>query len=201
MKKYLLILILLLLISSLSSCKKFDKEDKDNLYAQIILNNNDKINLKLDYNNAPKTVDNFIKLCEEEFYNDMIFHRIISGFMIQGGGFYLKDDKPVNKSASKIVGEFSENGHINKIKHELGVISMARATDPDSASSQFFICSAKTSSLDGKYAAFGKATDQKSLEVIVKISHVETYYYNDYFQDYPVKPVIIKTIKLANKQF
>ena len=204
MKKIFIISLLMIFIISLNSCstKKFDISDKDNLYVQIVFKNGDKINLKLNYDAAPITVTNFVELASSSFYKNTILHRVISDFMIQGGGYYLdNNDMPTLKKADTIKGEFSENGVNNNIKHELGVISMARSNDYNSASSQFFICSATCNWLNGSYAAFGKTYDEKSNEVILKISNTKTYYYSSLFTDYPVNPIIIKNIKLRNKAF
>jgi peptidyl-prolyl cis-trans isomerase B (cyclophilin B) len=104
--------------------------------------------------------------------------------------------------AKKITGEFSNNGwKKNKIKHVAGVISMARSKDYNSATSQFFICSATYPSLDGNYAAFGKTTDTKSKQVVINISKVETYAYSNSFTDMPVNVIKIKTVKLSNSKF
>ena len=119
------------------------------------------ITVELDANVAPITVENFIKLAKDGFYDGLTFHRIISGFMIQGG-----DPKGNGTGGSKdnIKGEFAVNGVDNPLSHQRGVISMARAMDYDSASSQFFICHADASFLDGQYAAFGTVTD--GIEVV-----------------------------------
>ena len=140
---------------------------------------------------APITVENFIKLCDEDFYAGLIFHRVIAGFMIQGGG----DDTDLNdKDADTIKGEFSSNGVENNLSHTRGVISMARTPVPDSASSQFFIMHADYPALDGQYAAFGKITD--GLEVIDKIANVETQSLSNGMDDVPIEPQIIKAITI-----
>ena len=105
---------------------------------------------------APETVRNFIALANAGFYNGKIFHRVISGFMIQGGD---PNHNGTGGSGETIKGEFASNGVENSLSHERGVISMARANDPDSATSQFFIMHADAAYLDGNYAAFGKVTD------------------------------------------
>ena len=105
---------------------------------------------------APITVENFLKLVDEGFYDGLTFHRIISGFMIQGGD---PNHNGTGGSGETIKGEFASNGVENSLSHERGVISMARANDPDSATSQFFIMHADAAYLDGNYAAFGKVTD------------------------------------------
>ena len=114
------------------------------------------ISLELDANTAPISVTNFINLANEGFYDGLTFHRIISGFMIQGGD---PNGNGTGGSDKTIKGEFSENGVENNISHVRGTISMARATDPDSASSQFFIVHEDSTFLDGQYAAFGHVTD------------------------------------------
>ena len=105
---------------------------------------------------APKTVENFIKLAQEGFYDGLIFHRVIPGFMIQGG---CPDGTGLGGPGYSIKGEFTANGFRNDLRHERGVMSMARAMDPDSAGSQFFIMVADSPHLDGQYAAFGKITE------------------------------------------
>lgn len=201
MKKFVVIIFLLLLMLSLSSCKKFDPNNKDNLYAQIVIKGGKKINLELNYSEAPTTVDNFIKLASDGFYDNTIFHRVISGFMIQGGGYIKENGQIKEKTADSIVGEFKANGYTNNIKHVLGTISMARAKNPNSASSQFFLCCDTCDWLDGDYAAFGKTTDKESNDVIISLSNVETYYFSSSFADMPVDTIIIKNIKLKNKAF
>ena len=114
------------------------------------------ITLDLDGDSAPLTVANFVKLAKDGFYDGLTFHRIMDGFMMQGG-----DPKGNGTGGSEetIPGEFSANGYDNPISHTRGTISMARAQDPNSASSQFFICQADSTFLDGSYAAFGRVTD------------------------------------------
>ena len=114
------------------------------------------IRLELDADVAPVTVANFAKLAGEGFYDGLTFHRIIEGFMVQGGD---PNGNGTGGSDEKIVGEFSDNGHPNSISHVRGTISMARSSAMDSASSQFFIMQADTPSLDGQYAAFGHVTE------------------------------------------
>jgi len=120
------------------------------------------IKVELDPKNAPITVDNFVKLAERGFYNGLTFHRIIEGFMMQGGAPASEADE-----ADTIVGEFTANGYDNQLKHTRGVISMARTTVYNSASSQFFIVHEDSSHLDGQYAAFGKVIE--GIEVVDKI--------------------------------
>lgn len=195
-----------------TSCKKKDKNDEterntinmnEKIYAQIEFSSGDKVNLELFYDKAPKTVDNFIQLAQSNFYNGTIFHRMIRDFMIQIGGYYLDGNNLMPKDgAASIYGEFSENGWTqNDISHELGVISMARATDPNSASSQFFLCSADCQGLDGKYAAFGKTTDKESNDVIVKISKMPTVNIGGGFTDFPYDPISIVKVSVQNEKF
>ena len=124
-------------------------------HAEIEIENYGTITVELDGDTAPITVENFISLAKDGFYDGLTFHRIIAGFMIQGGD---PDGNGTGGSKKTIKGEFSDNGVENNISHTRGVISMARSSDPDSASSQFFIVHQDSPSLDGKYAAFGHVT-------------------------------------------
>jgi len=125
-------------------------------HAEINVDGYGTITVALVADAAPATVENFIALAEAGFYDGLTFHRIIDGFMIQGGD---PNGNGTGGSDKTIVGEFASNGHDNPISHTEGVISMARAQDPDSASSQFFITVADSTFLDGQYAAFGYVTD------------------------------------------
>ncbi len=124
-----------------------------------------KITVELDSKTAPLTVQNFLNLVNEGFYDGLTFHRIIKGFMVQGGD---PQGTGMGGSTNQIKGEFASNGVINNIKHVRGVISMARSSAPDSASSQFFIMHQDAPHLDGEYAAFGKVTS--GMEVVDKIA-------------------------------
>ena len=137
----------------------------------IEMENGGKIELELCPEAAPKTVENFLKLVGEGFYDGLIFHRVIPGFMIQGG-----DPQGTGMGGAKenIVGEFRANGHDNPLKHTRGVISMARAFNPNSASSQFFIMHADAPHLDGQYAAFGKVVS--GMETVDEIASIPTDY-------------------------
>ena len=139
---------------------------------------------------APITVENFMGLVRAKFFDGLIFHRVIPGFMIQGGGY---DADFNHKDAKSIKGEFSANGVQNDLKHERGVLSMARTSAPNSASSQFFIMHARSPHLDGQYAAFGKVYE--GLEVIDKIANVPTTIKMWMYQDCPRKDVVITTIE------
>ena len=144
------------------------------------------IEVELYKDAAPITVDNFVKLVNKGFYNGLTFHRIIRGFMIQGG---CPKGNGTGGPGYSIKGEFSANGINNPIKHERGVISMARAMDPNSAGSQFFIMHQAAPHLDGQYAAFGKVV--KGIEVVDAIASVQTNYF-----DAPLQKVVIKSIKI-----
>ena len=127
---------------------------------------------------APETVKNFVDLASKGFYNGLIFHRVIPGFMIQGGD---PEGTGMGGPGYKIKGEFTANGFRNDLKHTRGVLSMARAMDPNSAGSQFFIMHQDYPSLDGQYAAFGKLIE--GIEVVDKIASVRTDY-----NDRPLEP-------------
>ncbi len=134
---------------------------------------------------APLTVDNFLSLANKGFYDGLTFHRVIPGFMIQGG---CPKGNGTGGPGYHIKGEFSANGVKNDLKHTRGVLSMARAAQPDSAGSQFFIMHADAPHLDGQYAAFGKVIE--GLEVVDRIASVRTDY-----ADKPLTPVIISSIR------
>lgn len=157
---------------------------------QIRLKDGRVMNADLYEEIAPITVENFGKLIDKNFFNGLIFHRVIPGFMIQGGGME-KNLEP--KHAESIKGEFKSNGVENNLKHKKGVLSMARTMVKDSGSSQFFICVGETSFLDGEYAGFGMLSDEDSIQVAVDISKVKTTSVG-YYQDVPYEPVIIKEI-------
>ncbi len=136
---------------------------------------------------APNTVNNFIALANSGYYDGLIFHRVIPGFMIQGG---CPKGTGTGGPGYSIKGEFTSNGFKNDLKHTLGVLSMARTMIPDSAGSQFFIMVADAPHLDGQYAAFGKITE--NAEKAVEISRVN----RDMFNDKPKKPQTIKSIRV-----
>ena len=163
--------------------------------VSIVLTDGRKINLELDRASAPVTVENFLKLVDNGFYNGLCFHRVISGFMIQGGGMVQEKGVLIEKRGLKpIKGEFLNNGVKNDIKHELGVISMARTNEPNSATSQFFICAADCDFLDKNYAAFGRTLDAESNRVVVDISNVKTHSYG-WYNDIPNEPVVIDHVE------
>ena len=137
---------------------------------------------------APISVDNFVQLSRKGFYNGLTFHRVIKGFMIQGG---CPKGNGTGGPGYSIKGEFAANGINNPLKHTRGVISMARAMDPNSAGSQFFIMHKDAPHLDGQYAAFGKTV--KGIEVVDAIASVNTYFY-----DMPLEKVIIERITIED---
>ena len=153
----------------------------------ITMENGKQIKLELYPEIAPITVANFEKLVKENFYNGLTFHRIIPGFMIQGG---CPKGDGTGGPGYGIKGEFAANGVKNDLKHTRGVISMARAQDPNSAGSQFFIMHRDAPHLDGQYAAFGKVTE--GIEVVDEIAETPTN-----MQDKPIEDQIIKTIRLV----
>ena len=152
----------------------------------IEMENGKKIKIELYPEKAPITVANFEKLVNEGFYNGLCFHRVIKGFMIQGGDPL---GNGTGGSKNKIKGEFRSNGVSNDIKHVRGVISMARSANPDSASSQFFIMHKDAPHLDGQYAAFGKVVE--GIEVVDEIAEVQTD-----FRDKPTKAQIMKSVTI-----
>jgi len=158
---------------------------------EIKMKNGGIIKLELYPDKAPKTVANFEKLVGEKFYDGLTFHRVISGFMIQGGDPL---GNGMGGSEENIPGEFAANGFENPIRHERGVISMARSNNPNSASSQFFIMHADGFFLDGNYAAFGKVVE--GMDVVDAIAEVETVN-NMFIQDLPKEPVVIETIRIV----
>ncbi|WP_338972368.1 peptidylprolyl isomerase [Spiroplasma endosymbiont of Panorpa germanica] len=161
---------------------------------KIILSDNRELNAELFPQKAPQSVENFLDLVKKGYYNGLIFHRVIDGFMVQAGGF--KADFTEAGETKSIFGEFASNGfEQNDIKHSLGVLSMARTNEPNSASSQFFIVTKASNFLDGQYAGFGKLMDRESEAVAIEISRVETTSHG-YHDDVPVEPIVIKEIKI-----
>ena len=148
------------------------------------MENGDVMKAELYPDIAPNTVRNFISLIQKGFYNGLTFHRVIPGFMIQGG---CPEGTGVGGPGYSIKGEFAQNGVKNDLKHTAGVLSMARAMHPDSAGSQFFIMHKDAPHLDGAYAAFGKITE--GMDVVDKIAQVPTD-----FRDRPKTPQVIRTM-------
>ena len=156
---------------------------------RITMENGKTIDLELDESAAPITVANFLKLVNEKFYDGLTFHRIIPGFMIQGG---CPEGTGMGGPGWEIKGEFAANGWNNPIKHVRGVISMARAQAPDSAGSQFFIMHADASYLDGQYAAFGRVVN--GMDTVDEIAATPTG-----FADRPRKPQVIQSIRVVEE--
>lgn len=181
-----MILLVSVMVFGLAGCGSAEKEDTANTHetektsestttesgtrltgkhhVEMKIKDYGTIQLELDADVAPITVTNFVQLAKDGFYNGLTFHRIIAGFMIQGGD---PSGNGTGGSDVTIKGEFSSNGVVNDMKHVRGVISMARSQDPDSASSQFFIMQEDASHLDGQYAAFGKVTE--GMEIVDSI--------------------------------
>lgn len=178
--------------SSVSNSKSnYADQVTENPIVTITMENDEKIILELDPKVAPNTVANFISLVEKQFYDGLIFHRVIPGFMIQGG------DPSGNGSGGPdytIDGEFSSNGFENNITHERGVISMARTNEPNSAGSQFFIMTETSPHLDGEYAAFGKVIE--GMEVVDAIVNQKTNK-----ADKPIKEQKMKSVTVDTKGF
>ena len=153
---------------------------------KITMENGGVIEGELYPEKAPQSVRNFIDLANHNFYDGLIFHRVIPGFMIQGG---CPDGTGMGGPGYSIKGEFTMNGHQNNLKHERGVLSMARTMDPDSAGSQFFIMTTTSPHLDGQYASFGRVTE--GMEVADEIVNAP----RDVF-DKPMEDQVIKTIRV-----
>ncbi|MDO5132386.1 MAG: peptidylprolyl isomerase [Eubacteriales bacterium] len=149
------------------------------------------IDIELDEKAAPITVENFLKLVKDGFYDGTIFHRVIPGFMIQGGD---PQGTGMGGPGWTIKGEFAQNGWNNPIKHKRGVISMARAMDPNSAGSQFFIMHADADYLDGQYAAFGHVV--RGMDVVDRIASTRT---NRWAGDRPYKDQVMETVRVVEE--
>ena len=208
MKKIIsLLLVLAISVFALASCKKEAPKLEDIDLSEADIANFEETSSKTDYvlikvedygdilvrlfpDVAPKTVDNFKKLVADGFYDGLIFHRVIKDFMIQGGGF-TPDMK--QKKSDPIKGEFASNDFENNLLHVRGVISMARTSDKNSATSQFFIMHKDSPHLDGEYAAFGIAVD--GLEVVDAIASVRINY-----NDQPMKDVVITSVRFVTEK-
>lgn len=160
---------------------------KNTVNVTIEMDLGGEIKLELYPEIAPITVQNFVDLVSKQFYDGLIFHRVISGFMIQGGD---PTGTGMGGPGHSIKGEFSMNGIKNSLSHTRGVISMARSQHPDSAGSQFFIMHADGTFLNGQYAAFGKVTE--GIEIVDRIAETQTD-----FRDRPIREQKIKTIRLT----
>ncbi len=205
MKKIVsMLLVLTLTVFSLSACSSTDESsdtdatsadgaewssEDDNPIATLVVKDYGTITIELYYEDAPNTVKNFISLANSGFNDGLTFHRVIEGFMIQGGD---PNGDGTGGPGYSIQGEFSSNGIENNVKHERGTISMGRTTDMDSAGSQFFICQEEYSYGDGNYAAFGMVTD--GIEVVDAIAAVDTD-----SNDKPEEDVVIESITVDTK--
>ena len=159
-----------------------------NPVVTITMENGDNIKVELYPEIAPNTVNNFISLVNKKFYDGLIFHRVIEGFMIQGG---CPEGIGIGGPGYQIKGEFAANGFANDLKHSAGVISMARAQHPDSAGSQFFIMHKNSPHLDGAYAAFGKIVE--GMDVVNKIAETDTDYSDRPLEEQKMKKVTVDT--------
>ena len=204
MKKFYQIVLFTVLIVILAACGKetaeneeqetnanYAEEVTENPIVTITMENDKKIVIELEPKTAPNTVANFISLVEDGFYDGLIFHRVIPGFMIQGGD---PDGTGMGGPDYAIKGEFTSNGFDNTLTHERGVISMARSQDPDSAGSQFFIMTEQATHLDGDYAAFGKVTEgMETVDEIVAADRGNN--------DKPLEDQKMKTVEVDTKGF
>lgn len=159
-----------------------------NPVVTITMDNGDVMKAELYPQIASNTVNNFISLVNKGFYDGKIFHRVISGFMIQGG---CPNGNGMGGPGYSIKGEFSQNGFKNDLKHTAGVLSMARSMMPDSAGSQFFIMHATSPHLDGAYAGFGKVTE--GMDVVNKIADVQTDYNDRPMKEQKIKSMTVET--------
>ncbi|MFB7159978.1 peptidylprolyl isomerase [Lysinibacillus sp. NPDC056232] len=197
-KGFSFVFALLAVVLVLTGCEGKKSEEnadysskvKENPIVTITMNNDEKIVIELEPSKAPNTVANFISLVKKGFYDGLIFHRVVPDFMIQGG------DPSGNGTGGpdySIEGEFSSNGFKNDLKHERGVISMARSQDLNSAGSQFFIMVKDTSQLDGQYAAFGKVIE--GMETVDAIAAAERD------DEKPLKDQQMKKVEVDTKGF
>ena len=162
--------------------------ENKNPIVTIEMENGDKMVAELYPHIAPNTVNNFISLVNSGYYDGIIFHRVIKGFMIQGG---CPNGNGMGGPGYSIAGEFSSNGFTNNLKHEKGVLSMARTMQPNSAGSQFFIMHARAPHLDGEYAAFGRVIE--GLDVVDKIASVSVNRMDKPLEDQRIKSMTVET--------
>ena len=206
MKKYFLYVILAIVTLVLVACnsdenstgnnsseesttnENYEENVTENPVATITMESGEQIIIELMPKIAPNTVANFISLAQEGFYDGTIFHRVIPGFMVQGGD---PTGTGMGGPEYAIAGEFSSNGFENLLAHERGVVSMARAQNPDSAGSQFFIMVETATHLDGEYAAFGKVTE--GMDVVDRIVSVERNANDKPLQEQQMKTVVVDT--------
>ena len=194
-KNAIRLLAILLLVAALAACgsgngeqSEYSGEDPTNPVVVIEMENEKEIAIELFPDIAPNTVANFISLVEDGFYDGLIFHRVIPQFMIQGGD---PSGNGTGGPGHAIAGEFSSNGFNNELKHERGVISMARSQHPDSAGSQFFIMVEQTEALDGEYAGFGKVIE--GMDVVDEIVSAERDAMDKPLEEQKMKKVTVDT--------
>lgn len=173
-----------------ASAEELPQAEENTVNATIIMESGEEIHLELYPDIAPNTTANFISLAQEGFYDGLKFHRVIEGFMIQGG---CPRGIGTGGPGYAIEGEFSANGFDNPISHVRGVISMARSSDMDSAGSQFFIMHQDADYLDGQYAAFGRVTDEESMAVVDAIAETETNDYDQPVEEWKIRTIIVET--------
>lgn len=197
-RKISIFLTLMLMSVLLAACNSqpeqtvdYAKDVQENPVVTITMQTDEQIVIELEPKVAPNTVANFISLVEDGFYDGLIFHRVIPGFMIQGGD---PSGNGTGGPGYSIAGEFTDNGFENNLAHERGVISMARSNKPDSAGSQFFIMVEKSAQLDEQYAAFGRVLE--GMEVVDAIVAAER---NN--MDKPLEDEQIKTVEVDTKGF
>ncbi len=178
--------------STAESTEATNTEEGELIMVEITMEDGGVIKLELDEQAAPITVKNFVDLVEDEYYDGLTFHRIIDGFMIQGG---CPLGTGTGGPGHEIKGEFASNGWENPISHTRGVISMARSSAPDSAGSQFFITNGDATFLDGDYAAFGRVVE--GMEVVDAIAVQEAKMGNDGSLSSPLEPIVMKTVRVV----
>lgn len=172
-----------------AACARLRRGNGEVQMIEITMENGKTIRIELDSDAAPVTVENFKTLVLDGFYDGLCFHRVIPGFMIQGG---CPDGTGMGGPGYNIKGEFASNGYNNPLNHTRGVVSMARSQDPDSAGSQFFIMHKDAPHLDGQYAAFGHVVE--GMDVVDEIAECDTDY-----NDRPLTPVVMATVRLVEE--
>lgn len=175
--------------------------EEETTMIRITMESGAAIDLELYADIAPITVNNFLELVRNKYYDGICFHRIIKNFMAQAGGYYIEGNTIMEKDSDipTITGEFSLNGHANDLHHELGVISMARTREYNSASAQFFICTANAPHLDGSYAAFGKVVGEESFAALKELGNSSTTVVGQ-LTDFPYPVQVIKTIRIIDEK-
>lgn len=197
MKKIIAILLFAILLFSFAGCSGSGSGNTEHSFVKVTMETGESFVIELMPEYAPETVENFLQLVNSGFYDGLTFHRIIDGFMAQGGD---PDGDGTGGSDKEIKGEFKENGFTqNTLSHDRGVVSMARSGDPDSASSQFFICYSGNykASLDGKYAAFGKVVE--GMKVIDSFLDIEMLYNaSEGAFSRPSKPPVMEKVEVID---